>query len=70
MGYELTTNRTARCQRALRHFCNWASPAVDQPSPSHRRNADDPNGRELDRPSRRRHSLRVAVAIGFATLNR
>ena len=40
--------------------------AVDQPSPSHRRNADDPNGRKLDRPDRRRHSLRVAVATGFA----
>ena len=65
-AYELTRNRTARCQRAFRHLCNWASRAVDQPSPSHRRNADDTNGRELDRPSRRRHSVRVAVATGFA----
>src|SRR5882724_5637985 len=59
---ELTKNCIARRERFLRHFCNWASPAVDQPSPSHRRNANDPNGRKLDRPDRRRHSLRVAVA--------
>jgi hypothetical protein len=65
-AYELTKNRIAPCQRAFRHFCNWASAAVDQPSSSHRRNADDPNGLKLDRPDRRRVSVRVAVAAGFA----
>jgi hypothetical protein len=70
MAYELTTDRIARCQRSLWDFCNWASAAVDKPGPSHRRNADDSNRRKLDRPDRRRHPLRLAVATGFATLNR
>ena len=70
MAYELTKNRSARCQRAFRHFCNWASRSADQSSPSDRRNADDPNGPKLDRVDRRRSSLRMVVATGFATLNR
>ena len=67
---ELTKNWIARRQRVVRDFCNCASAAVDQSSPGHRRNAHNPNERKLDRPDRCRHSLRVAVATGFATLNR
>ena len=63
-------NWPARRQHYFRYFRNRPSRAIDQSSPSNRQNADDPNGRKLDRADRRRHSVRLAVATSFATLNR